>query len=90
MLGWICEKMAIQESTLGGGRFSASNSTIVRNGASTYNDSCAPGENYSTVVGNGSSDNTHTFDLSTRDERLGGEPSTLVQRAQHMGGSSDG
>jgi hypothetical protein len=31
MLGWIREKMAIQESTLGGGRFSAFDSTVAQN-----------------------------------------------------------
>jgi hypothetical protein len=31
MLGWIHGKMAIQESTLGGGRFSTFDSTVIRN-----------------------------------------------------------
>jgi hypothetical protein len=33
MLGWICEKMAIQELALGGGRFSTSSPTSVGNDA---------------------------------------------------------
>jgi hypothetical protein len=48
MLGWICEKMATQEPTLRGGKFFASNSTIVGNYASTCNDPCIPSEDYST------------------------------------------
>jgi hypothetical protein len=40
MLGWIREKMAIQESTLGGGRFFTFDPTAVGNGASTYIGSC--------------------------------------------------
>jgi hypothetical protein len=40
MLNWICEKLATQKSALGGGRFYASDSTIVGNDASTYNDPC--------------------------------------------------
>jgi hypothetical protein len=51
MLGWICEKMATLESTLGGGRLSAFGSTTVGNGASSYNDSCVPGEHCSTTLG---------------------------------------
>jgi hypothetical protein len=90
MLGWICEKMATLKSDPGGGRFSASNSTTVGNGTSACNDLCALGENCSTVVGNGSWDNTHTFNLSSRGKRLSEEPSTLVQRTQRMGGSSGG
>ncbi len=43
MLGWIREKMAIQASTPGGGRFFASGSTIAGNGASAYNDLCTLG-----------------------------------------------
>jgi hypothetical protein len=54
MLGWIHEKMAIQESTLGGGRFFAFGSTAVGNDASPCNNSCARGGDCSTVVGNGS------------------------------------
>jgi hypothetical protein len=48
MLGWICEKMATQESALKGGKFSTFGSTVVGNGASAYNDPCAPGGDYST------------------------------------------
>jgi hypothetical protein len=36
MLGWIREKMATQESALGGVRFSASDSIVVRNGPSRF------------------------------------------------------
>jgi hypothetical protein len=86
MLGWIHEKMAIQESTLGGGKFSISGSIAVGNGASTCNDPCAPGGDCSTTARNGSWDNAHTLDPSSRGERLGGEPNTLVQRAQCIGG----
>jgi hypothetical protein len=48
MLGWIRETMAIQESTPKGGRFSASGSTVIGNGASTCSDPCIPCEDYST------------------------------------------
>jgi len=48
MLGWICVKMAIQESALGDDMFFALGSTGVGNGASTCNDPCAPGRDYST------------------------------------------
>jgi hypothetical protein len=54
MLGWIREKMAIQESALGGDRFSTSGSIDVGNDASTYSDLCAPNEDCSIVAGNGS------------------------------------
>jgi hypothetical protein len=87
MLGWICEKMAIQESTLGGGNFFASGSTIVGNGVSTYSDLCALGEDCLTTTRNGSWDNTHTSNSSNRGERPGRKPSALVQHAQHTGGS---
>jgi len=53
MLGWICEKMAIQESAPGGGRFFASGSIIVGNGTSTCNGLCTIGGGYSTTAGNG-------------------------------------
>jgi len=53
MLGWIREKMAIQESALGGGRFFASSSIVVGNGTSTCSDSCIIGGAYSTTAGNG-------------------------------------
>jgi hypothetical protein len=36
MLGWIREKMVTQESALGGGRFSVSDSIVVRNGPSKF------------------------------------------------------
>ncbi len=65
-------------------------STIVRNGASTFSDPCISDEDYSTIVGNGSWDNAHTSNPSSRGERLGGEPNTLVKRAQHTSWSSDG
>jgi hypothetical protein len=90
MLGSILEKMATQESTPGGGRFSASSSTATGNDASAYSDPCAPGEDYSTATRNDSQDNTQTFDPSNKDERLGGEPSTLVQCAQCTSGNLDG
>jgi hypothetical protein len=90
MLGWIREKMATQESTLGGGKFSASSSTVARNGTLACNNLCALGEDYSIATRNGSWDNAHTSNSSNMGERLGGEPSTLVQRAQRMGGSLDG
>jgi hypothetical protein len=47
MLGWIREKMVIQESAQGGGRFSAPDSIVVRNGPSkfpTHNVECKKGE----------------------------------------------
>jgi len=43
MLGWICEKMATPKSTPKGGRFSASDSITIGNGASAYNNPCALG-----------------------------------------------
>jgi hypothetical protein len=85
----MLEKMAILESTLGGGRFFASGSTVARNSALICSNPYVPGKDCSTVFGNGSWDNAHTSDLS-KGKRLGGELSTLVQRAQHMGGNSDG
>jgi hypothetical protein len=81
--------MIIQELALGGGKFSASDSTNAGNGSSTCNDPCAPGEDYSTTAGNGSWDIAYTSDLSSRGERLGRKPSALVQHTQHIGGSSD-
>jgi hypothetical protein len=45
---------------------------------------------YSIATGNGSWDNAHIFDPFSKSERLGGEPSTLVQCAQRTGGSLDG
>jgi hypothetical protein len=90
MLGWIREKMATLESALGGGGFSTSGSTIVGNGTSTCSDSCVPSKDCLTVTGNNFWDNAHTFDPHNRGKRLGGEPSTLVQCTQHMGGSLDG
>jgi hypothetical protein len=89
MLGWIREKMVIQESAPGGGRFSTSSSTTTKNGASAYSALCVLGENFSTTVENGSWENAHTSDPSSRGERLGGKPSTLVQCAQCTGGSSN-
>ncbi len=90
MLGWIREKMATQESTPGGGRFSASGSIVARNGTSACNDPCVLSENYSTTTGNGSWDKAPTFDSFSRGERLGIKPSALVQHTQRIGGSSDG
>jgi hypothetical protein len=90
MLGWIRDKMILFQSAPRGGRFFASNLTIVGNDTLTCNDPCAPGGDYSTTVGNGSWDNTHTFDLSNKGKRLGREPSTLVQCAQRTNGSLRG
>ncbi len=69
MLGWIREKMATQESAPKGGRFFASNSTITGNGTSTCSDLCVLGEDYSIAAGNGSWENAHTSDLSSRVRR---------------------
>jgi len=52
MLSRICEKMAIQESTPGGGKFFAFGSIVVRNGALAYNNPCTADKAYSTVVNN--------------------------------------
>jgi hypothetical protein len=89
MLGWIHEKMATQKSTLGGGKFYTSGSTAVENNALACNDPCALGRGCSTAVGNGSWDNAHTSNPSSRGERLGGEPSILVQHTQHIRGNSN-
>jgi hypothetical protein len=59
-------------------------------GWKAYNDLCVTGRDYSITIRNGSWDNAHTSDPSSRSERLGKEPSTLVQLAQCTGGSSDG
>ncbi len=90
MLGLIFEKMVIQETTPRGGRFFASGSTATGNDALVCNDLCVPGKDCSIAIGNGSWDNAHTFDPFSMGERLGREPSTLVQRVQHTGGSLDG
>ncbi len=90
MLGWIYEKMAIPESTPGGGKFFAFGSTTAGNSASVCNNPCAPSGDYLITAGNGSWDNAHTFDPSSKGKRLGAEPSTLVQCTQRTGGSSDG
>jgi hypothetical protein len=90
MLGWIREKMATQESAPGGGRFFAFGSIAVGNGAFACSGPCVPGKDCSTTAGNSYWNNTHTSDLSNKGERLGGEPSILVQCAQRMGGSLDG
>jgi hypothetical protein len=90
MLGWIHEKMAIQESASGGGGFSVSNLTVARNNALTCNNPCALGEDCSTIARNDSWDITHTSNLSSRGERPSKELSALVQHKQHTGGSSDG
>jgi hypothetical protein len=60
MLGWIYEKMDTQESTLGGGRFSTFSPT----------GSCVAGGDCSTTTGNDYWDNAHTFDPSSKGERL--------------------
>jgi hypothetical protein len=82
--------MATQESTLKGGNFSTSSSIVIGNGISTYSGSCTVGRACSTAAGNGSQDNAHISNPSSTGERLGREPSTLVQCAQPMGGSLDG
>jgi hypothetical protein len=82
--------MATQELIPKGGRFFASDSTVAGNGSSACSDLCAPSGDCSTVVGNGSWDNTHKSDPFNKGERLGGEPNTLVQCAQRTGGSSYG
>jgi hypothetical protein len=79
--------MATQKLTLGGGRFSTSNSTVVGNDTSTCIDSCAPGEDYLIAIGNGSWDNAHTSDPSNKGQRPGRELNALVQHAEHIGGS---
>jgi hypothetical protein len=53
MLGWICEKMAIQELTLGGGKFFASNSIAIGNDALACNNLCAPSDDCSIAARNG-------------------------------------
>jgi hypothetical protein len=82
--------MVTQELTPGGGRFFASSSTAAGNNTSACNDPCTPSEDCSTATGNGSWDNTHTSDPSSKGERLGKELSTLVQRVQCTSGSSNG
>jgi hypothetical protein len=86
---WLLKNQP-QESTPGGGRFSAFDSTLVRNGTSACSDPCVLCRDCSIAAGNSSLDNAHTSDPSSKGERLGGEPSTLVQHAQSTGGSSDG
>jgi hypothetical protein len=54
MLGWIREKMAIQESALGGGMVFTFGSTVVGNGASICSDLCALGKDYSNTARNDS------------------------------------
>jgi hypothetical protein len=78
MLGWIYEKMAIQESTPRGGKFSASGSIVAKNDTSACNNPCTLGKDCSTAARNDSWDNAHTSDPSSKGERLGGEPNTLV------------
>jgi hypothetical protein len=82
--------MVILKSAPRSGKFSTSSSTIVGNGALTCNNSCVPGEDCLTVVGNSSYDNSHTSNSSNKGKRLGGKPSTLVQRTQRTDGSSIG
>jgi hypothetical protein len=78
MLGWIHEKMVIQELALGGGKFCTFGSNVVGNDTLACSNPCAPGKDYLIAVRNDSWDNAHTFDLSSRGERLHEEPSTLV------------
>ncbi len=90
ILGWIREKMAIPKSAPRGGKFSTSSSTTARNGTLACNDPCTISGDYSTTIGNGSWDNAHTSDLSSRGKRLGGEPNVLVLHAQCTSGNSNG
>jgi len=60
--------MITQELTPRGGRFFASSSIAAGNNASTYNDPCTPSENCSTATRNGSWDNAHTSNPSSRGE----------------------
>jgi hypothetical protein len=90
MLGWTREKMAIQELAPRGGKFLAFGLIAVGNSTSAYSDPCVPGGDCLIAVENGFWDNAHTFDSSSKGERLGGKPNTLVQRAQCTGGSSHG
>ncbi len=73
--------MATPKSTPKGGKFFVSNSITAGNDTSAYSDLCALGGDYSTTTRNNSWDNAYTSDPSSRGKRLGGEPSTLVQRA---------
>jgi hypothetical protein len=82
--------MATQESVPRGGRFFVSGSTVVGNSALANSDPCALGEDCSTAARNGSWNNAHTSDPSSRGERPGIEPSALVQHAQRTCGSSEG
>jgi hypothetical protein len=70
--------MATQESAPRGGRFFAFGSTITKNDALVCNDLCAPGRDYLITYRNGSWDNAHTSNPSSKGERLGGKLSTLV------------
>jgi hypothetical protein len=90
MLGWIHEKMATPKSAPRGGKFSVFGSTTIGKGASTWNNPCTLGKDCSTAVRNSSWDNAHTFDPFSKGKRLGKKPSTLVQHAQHIGGSLGG
>jgi hypothetical protein len=82
--------MVAPESASGDARFSASSSTTAGNDTSTCNNPCSLGGDCSTTARNGSWDNAHTSDPSSKGKRLGGELSTLVQHAQCTGGSLDG
>ncbi len=90
MLGWIREKMAIPKSAPKGGRFFDFGLITAGNSALACSDSCAPGGDCSTVAGNSSWDNAHTSNPSSKGKRLGRERNTLLQRAQHTSGSSNG
>jgi hypothetical protein len=75
MLGWIREKMVIQELAPGVYKFFASSSTIAGNGTLACNNLCILGRDCSIVVRNDSWNNAHTFDSFSKGERLGGKPS---------------
>jgi hypothetical protein len=59
-------------------KFFASGSTAAKNGTLACKNPCVPGEDYSIAARNDSRNNTYTFDSSSKGERLGGEPNTLV------------
>jgi hypothetical protein len=82
--------MATQELALGGSRFSAIGLSAAGNDSLAYSDLCALGGGYSIATRNDYWNNAHTSNPSSRGERPGEKPNTLVQRAQCMSGSSNG
>jgi hypothetical protein len=81
--------MTTLESALRGGRFFASSLTTVGNSASTCNDPCVQAGTAQLPMGT-VRETKHTSDPSSKGKRLGGEPSTLVQCTQSMGGNLGG